>query len=153
MAGRFTAVPVLLLTAWALLGCYSYVPVMSSPKADELSGSVLVILTPAGSESLRQALGTNVREIEGTVARSTADTLVLAVRQTTTSARERFVSSGDTVAVARQLVASISVQQYSRKRSLSLGAVVASLILLTLIAITTGSSGSGGTGQPGQPQP
>lgn len=152
MAGRFAAVPVLLLTTWSLVGCYAYVPVTSGVPAS-VGGSVRVTLTSAGSESLRQALGTNVREIEGVVARSTADSLVLSVAQTFTTTRERFASTGDTVAVARRLVESVSVQQYSRKRSIGLGAMIATFVLIAIAGVAASISGSSGSGQPGTSQP
>ena len=152
MAGRFTAAPVLMLTAWSLVGCYTYVP-MTSPQPNEIVGNVRVLLTAAGSESLRQALGANVREIEGVVARSTADSVVLSVAQTLTSTRERFVSTGDTVAVARQLVQSVQVQRYSRKRSIGLGAAIVSFILIAVAGVAAGISGTSGSGPPGTSQP
>ena len=152
VVGRFSAAPVLLLTAWSLVGCYTYVPVATqSPRI--VSGGVRLVLTPAGSEGLRQLLGANVREVEGVIARSSPDTLVLAVQHTVSRSGERFESSGDTVAVQRRFVESVAVQQYSRKRSVSLAVAIALFLVIGLTGIVTGSSGFSGTGQPGSPQP
>ena len=152
MVGRFSATPVLLLTAWSLVGCYTYVPVAAAPVRD-LSGAVRVLLTPAGSEALRQSLGANVRQVEGTVARTSADSLVLAVQRTLTNANEAFASTGDTVAVPRRFIESVAVQQYSRKRSVGLGVAIVSFVLIALTSIVAGSAGTSGTGQPGPSQP
>ncbi len=96
-----------------------------------------------------------MKEIEGIVARSNADTLVFAISETLTGTNQRFVSHGDTVAVAvaRQFVESMSVQQYSQKRTIGLVVSIALLVVLTIIGITTGTSGVSGTGQPAPPQP
>ncbi len=152
VAGRSAAVSVLLLTAWSLVGCYALVPVTTATPVTD-SRTVRVVLTAAGTVSLQQALGSNVKEIEGIVTRSNADTLIFAVAETLTGANQRFVSHGDTVAVARPLVESMSVQQYSRKRSIGLVLGIALLVVLTIVGITTGTSGVSGTGQPAPPQP
>lgn len=151
MAGRFAAAPTLLLTAWSLVGCYALTPVATATPVTD-SRTVRVVLTAAGTASLQQALGTDVKEIEGIVARSNADTLIFAISETLTGTNQRFVSHGDTVAVARQLVASMSVQQYSRKRTVGLLVAIASFVLLTIIGIA-GVSGFSGDGQPTPPQP
>ena len=152
MVGRFSAVPVLLLTAWSLTGCYTYVPVTTQATRD-VSGAVRVLLTPAGAEALRQTLGANVREVEGILTRSSADTLILAVQRTTTNTREQFASTGDTVAVQRRFVESVAVQQYSRKRSVGLVVGIASFVLIAVGSIVATVSGTSGTGQPGPVQP
>ncbi len=152
MAGRVTGIFALTLTAWSLVGCYTLVPVTpSTPVLD--TRTVRVSLTAAGTVSLRSTLGDDVREVEGVVVRSNADSLVLLVAETLTGTNQRFVSRGDTVSVARPLIESLKVQQYSRKRSVGLGLAIVSLVIGTLIGITVGSSGASGTGQTGTPQP
>ncbi len=151
MAGRFGSASLLLLTAWSLVGCYAYVPVAPARPA-EPAQAVRVTLNSAGSEFLTKSLGNNVREIEGTVTRSTADTIVLAVEQTTTSTRERFVSKGDTVAVPVRLTESVAVREYSRKKSTLVVLSIATAIVLALVGVANGASTSG-TGQPGTVQP
>lgn len=152
MVGRFSSAPVLLLTAWSLMGCYTYVPVTTQATRNE-SGNVRLLLTPAGSEALRQQLGANVREVEGRVARNSGDTLVLAVQRTMTISREQFESSGDTVAVQRRFVESVAVQQYSRKRSVGMAATLIAFVVIALAGIVASVSGTSGTGQPGPSQP
>lgn len=152
MTGRFTAVASLTLTAWSLLGCYAYIPVSAAPSVP-VAGNVRITLSPAGTESLQQALGRNVREIEGFVVRSTTDSLAIAVEQTLTSTRERFVSTGDTVVVPVAAAERIQLRQVSRKRSVLLGLGIVATIALALAGIALGSSGASGPGQPGQPQP
>lgn len=152
MVGRLSAVPTLLLATWSMSACYVYVPTTTVPTRD-VSGGVRVLLTPAGSEALARSLGANVRQIEGVVARSSADTLVLAVQRTLTIAGEGFASSGDTVAVQRRYVESVAVQQYSRKRSVGLAVAIVSFVVIALTGIVAGSSGASGTGQPGPSQP
>ncbi len=152
MAGRFTAVWVLTLTAWSFTGCYALVPVTPATPVPE-RGTVRLVLTTVGTATLRTTLGEDVREVEGVVVRSRADSLVLLVAETLTGTNQRFVSSGDTVAVARPLIESLKVQQYSRRRSVGLGLAIASLVIATLIGVSTGSSGASGPGQPGAPPP
>ena len=152
VAGRFTAISILTLTAWSLVGCTTLVPVSGATPLP-LSGTVRLSLTAAGTASMRDVLGNDVREVEGVVVRSSADSLVLVVAETLTGTNQRFVSMGDTVSVARPLIESMKVQQYSRKRSVGLALAIASIVIGTLIGITVGSSGASGTGQPGTPQP
>ena len=151
MAGRFAAFPVLALTTWSLVGCYSYVPI-TAPQPAELSGSVHVTLTANGTEALKNTLGANVREIGGVVVRSSVDSLVMTIEETISVANERYSSTGNTVALSRSFVQSVAVRRYSRKRSIVLGLILTTFAIVTL-GIAAGSSGSSGTGQPGPPQP
>ncbi len=152
MAGRFASVPTLLLTAWSLVGCYSYIPVAPARPA-EPARAVRVTLTPAGTTHFTQSLGNNVRELEGTITRVTADTVELAVERTVTVNRESFVSQGDTVAVPRQLAEVIAVREYSRKRTVVIGAAVLSVLVLALTRISSGGSSASGSPIPGPTQP
>jgi hypothetical protein len=151
VAGRFGSASLLLLTAWSLVGCYAYVPV-AGVRAAVPASAVRVTLNAAGSEYLTKSLGNNVREIEGTVTRINADTIVLAVEQTTTTTRERFVSQGDTVAVPTRLAESVAVREYSKKKSTLVVLSIATALVLALVGVTNGASTSG-TGQPGTVQP
>ena len=149
MAGRFAPAPILALTAWALMGCYVYVPVTQSP----MTGDGRIVLTSAGSTALQPQLGTGVREIDGTILRMSADSIVITVAQTTTDTRERFVQSGLTVAVARPYVQQVAARTLSRKRSVGLAATVLAVISIALGA-TSGVGGSAsGDGSGGAIQP
>ena len=150
-AGRLRGASVLVFTAWSLLGCYAYVPVTTT--SGGRPPAVRVTLTTAGSTIVQPVLGANVREIEGVLVRSTPDSLEMTVEGTFTSTRERFVSSGSTVALARTSVELVQQRQMSRKRSFLLAFAAVALAALALAGISAGDSGASGTGQPGQPQP
>ncbi|PHX65279.1 MAG: hypothetical protein CK550_05555 [Gemmatimonadetes bacterium] len=144
MAGRFTAAPVLALTAWSLMGCYTYIPVAG--RAVPVTGDGRVVLTDAGTAAMAGPLGPNVREIDGIILRATADSVVMTVAQTTTTSRERFTSTGVTVAIARPLVQDISARTFSRKRSLTFGAAVFAILSVAFSAVTAASASGTGDG-------
>ena len=144
MAGRFTAAPVLALTAWSLMGCYTYIPVAG--RAVPVAGDGRVVLTDAGTAAMAGPLGPNVREIDGIILRATADSVVMTVAQTTTTSRERFTSTGVTVAIARPLVQDISARTFSRKRSLTFGAAVLAILSVAFSAVTAASASGTGDG-------
>ena len=154
VAGRFTAAPVLALTAWSLLGCYTYVPVAgrgvpvnSTPAiSTPITGDGRVVLTDAGTAALQLTLGPNIREIDGIILRVTADSIVMTVAQTTTVSRERFTSTGVTVAIARPLVEAVSMRTFSRKRSLTFAAVTVTVISLVFRVATAASASASGDG-------
>jgi hypothetical protein len=152
VAGRFTAAPVLALTAWSLLGCYTYVPVAGTPASGTpVSGTPMigdgrVVLTEAGTAAMTGPLGPNVREIDGIILRATADSVVMTVAQTTTTSRERFTSTGVTVAIARPLVQDISARTFSRKRSLTFGGAVLAILSVAFSTITAASASGTGDG-------
>ena len=150
VAGRFTAAPVLALTAWSLMGCYIYVPVAG--RAGPITGDGRIVLTDAGTAAMAGPLGPNVREIDGSILRATADSVVMTVAQTTTSSRERFTSTGVTVAIARPLVQDISARTFSRKRSLTFGAAVLAILSVAFSTVTAASASGAGDG-PGSIQP
>ena len=150
MAGRFTAAPILALTAWSLLGCYTYVPVAG--RGVPVTGDGRVVLNDAGTAAMTGALGPNVREIDGIILRATADSVVMTVAQTTTTSRERFTSTGVTVAIARPLVQDISARTFSRKRSLTFGAAVVAILSVAFRTVTAASASGAGDG-PGFIQP
>ena len=144
MAGRFTAAPVLALTAWSVMGCYTYIPVAG--RAVPVAGDGRVVLTVAGTAAMAGPLGPNVREIDGIILRATADSVVMTVAQTTTTSRERFTSTGVTVAIARPLVQDISARTFSRKRSLTFGAAVLAILSVAFSAVTAASASGTGDG-------
>ena len=150
MAGRFTAAPVLALTAWSLMGCYTYGPV-AGPGVP-VTGDGRVVLTEAGTAAMVGPLGPNVREIDGIILRATADSVVMTVAQTTTTSRERFTSTGVTVAIARSLVQEVGVRTFSRKRSLTFGGAVLAILSVAFSAVTAASASGAGDG-PGSIQP
>lgn len=139
-----------MLTAWSLSGCYRYVPVTSD--TEPVRGEGRVVLTDAGTVAMQPQLGPSVREIDGTIIRLGADSVVMTVSQTLTASRERFTQQGVTVAIPRPLVQSIHQQTFSRSRTAALAAVTAAVISIALRASSgfgfTGSGESGGSIQP-----
>jgi hypothetical protein len=114
---------------------------------------VRVALTPQGTRRVEPALGAGVVEVEGVVARATADSLWLAVRTVATGPRDRFASSGAQVTFSRSDLARVEQQELSRRRSALLAAGVAA-VLATIASVASASFGGSGTGEPGPaPQP
>lgn len=147
---RPAAAPVLALTAWSLalplLGCYRYVPVAKD--ATPSIGEGTVVLTAAGTTALAQQLGENVREIDGTILRVTADSLEVLVTQTTTTSRERFTQTAKSVSIARPLVEQVSEKQFSKRKTWTLVGLVVGVIAIALGATSiASSSGDIGGGQ------
>jgi hypothetical protein len=143
------------IAAWSLVGCYAYLPVApaSAGGAEAPGRTVRVTLTPQGTRRAEPTLGAGVLEVEGVVARATADSLWLAVRTVTTGPRDRFASSGAQVTFPRTDVAKVEVQELSRRRTALLAAGVAA-VLATIVSVASSSFGGSGTGEPGpSPQP
>lgn len=134
-----------------MLGCYRYVPVARD--ATPSIGEGTIVLTSAGSTALSAQLGENVREIDGTILRVTADSLEVLVAQTTTTARERFTQTAKTVAIARPLVEQVSEKQFSKRRTWTLIGLVAGVIAIALSAGSIAASSGDGGSTPGPIQP
>jgi hypothetical protein len=147
---RPRAVPVLLLTTWSLVGCYRYVPVAQTPN-DPVTGRVILVLNPRGSESVRGVLGENMRRIDGVVSRSTNDSLYLRADYTQSLTGEKIPNFGTPVTVARADLLSFEIQRYSKKRSwLFVGALTA-VVVAAISSIRLGSSGGAGENGPTPP--
>lgn len=141
----------LTLTAWSLVGCYAYVPVITPAVVSP--GAVRISLNSAGTEYFKQSLGTNILEIGGVVIRSTPDTIIVQIDQTITTRQERFDSQGQTLAVPLALTEEVSRRTYSRRRSVALGASILAVVVAVVTAKTGASSGFSGTPTGGGPQP
>ena len=156
MAGRVArAIFLGPLAAWSLVGCYAYLPVApaSGGGTEPLGRTVRVTLSPGGTRRVEPTLGAGVVEVEGVVARATADSLWLAVRTVATGPRDRFASSGAQVTFPRGDLATVELQTLSRRRSALLAAGVAA-VLATIASVASSSFGGSGTGEPGpSPQP
>ena len=149
VAGRFAPRHTARLLAVMLLGplssgCFTYLPVATPPST--LTGDARLILTEAGTAAIAGQLGQGIREIEGTITRLTADTVVMTVAQTTTVTRERFVQRGTTVAVPRPLVQQIATRTLARKRTVALTGITATVVAIALRA--SGALGGSGSGDP-----
>ena len=150
MAGRFALRQPVRLIAAAVIGlfttgCFTFVPVASPPST--MTGQARLVLTEAGTAAIAAQLGQGVREIEGTITRLTADTVVVIVAQTTTVSRERFIQRGTTIAITRPLVQEIATRTLSRKRTVTLSAITATIVTIALRA--SGALGGSGSGDPG----
>jgi hypothetical protein len=144
------------IAAWSLVGCYAYLPVApaSAGAAEPPGRTVRVTLTPQGTRRAEPTLGAGVVEVEGVVARATADSLWLAVRTVATGPRDRFASSGAQVTFPRTDLASVELQELSRRRSALLAAGVAAVLatIASMVSTSSGGSGTGDTGPSPQPQ-
>jgi hypothetical protein len=97
-------------------GCYSFVPTTNSTLA--AATPVTVTLTLAGTVALQQTIGQGVNEIDGTVLRSSSDSLVIAVDNTYTTTRQKFSSSGTTAEIPRPYIDQVKVRTFSKRRTL-----------------------------------
>jgi hypothetical protein len=112
----------------ATTGCYAFIPTTSTSLAE--TTPVTVSLTTAGSVALQSTLGAGVNEVEGTVVRSTSDSLVVAVENMYTTGRQKFASSGSTTSLPRGYINDVKVRTFSRKRTVLMvvgGVTVAAL--------------------------
>lgn len=144
-----------MLTAWSLslplIGCYGYVPV--EPGATPALGESSIELTTAGTLAVQQALGENVRTIDGPITRVTADSITLTVTDVFTIGRERFPQNGVPLTVARSHVSRVDTKRFSKKRTWALVGSVVAVVALALGATTAASASSSGDGGGGGIQP
>ena len=126
-------------------GCYAYIPTTSTTLAE--TTPVTVRLTLPGTVALASTLGQGVNELDGTVLRSTADSLVLAVEKMYTVGRQEFGSSGTTAALPRGYITDVKVRTFSRKRTTL--TILGSIGLAAAVggaAVTVGKSSGDGPG-------
>lgn len=128
-----------------LTGCYAFIP--TTDTALPAVTPVTIRLTEGGSVALQQVLGKGVNEVEGTVIRSSADSLVVAVEHMYTSGRQKFSSSGTTAAIPRPYIDQVQVRTFSRKRTtlMVLGGIAAAAVAGATVSQGGGNApGSGG---------
>lgn len=135
----------------SLTGCYAFIPTTSNTLAE--ATPVTVKLTEDGTVALRETLGRGVEEIEGTVLRASADSIVITVAKMYTTGRQEFASSGNVAALARKHVETVAVRTFSRKRSILMiaGAVLLGAAGAASVGLGGASGGSGGGGGGSQP--
>ena len=128
-----------------LSSCYAFIPTTNT--ALPAVTPVTVRLTDAGTLALVQVLGNAVTEVEGTVLRSSADSLVIAVENMYTSSRQKFSSSGTTAAIPRPYINEVTVRTFSRKRTtlMVLGGIAAAAAAGATVS-QGGGNAPGGTG-------
>ncbi len=142
LIGRATT----LVATVSLTGCYAFVPTTTATLPERTP--VTIELTMGGTVALAGVIGQNVNEVEGTIVRSSADTLVVAVENTYTTQRQKFASSGTEVSLPRSLVQVVKVRTFSRKRTvlMAIGGVAGVAVAATVISSSGSSSGDGNGG-------
>ena len=125
-------------------GCYAFIPTTSPTLAEQTP--VTVRLTLGGTVALQPVLGQGVNELEGTVVRATADSLVLSVQNMYTMSRQTFESSGTTSAIPRSYIESVKVRTFSRKRTVFTVLGALALAIAAAAAATSLVSGDPGGG-------
>ena len=135
------------LAVASLTGCYAFIPTTDTSLVQ--TTPVTVRLTAAGAVALQPVLGSAVSEVEGTVLRSSTDSLVVAVENMYTSTRQKFSSSGTTAAIPRSLIDRVQVRTFSRKRTILM--VVGSAVVGAVAAASVNSGGGSGNGDPPPP--
>ncbi|MBC7843986.1 MAG: hypothetical protein H7099_16815 [Gemmatimonadaceae bacterium] len=125
-------------------GCYAFIPT-TNPALPERT-PVSVHLTLAGTVAMQSTLGAGVNEVDGTVLRSRADSLVLAVENMYTTGRQKFESSGTTAAIPRPYIEDVKVRTFSRKRTTLtiIGALVLAIVGAAGVSAASGSGNPGG---------
>jgi hypothetical protein len=125
-------------------GCYAFIPSTSTALPEQTQ--VTVRLTLGGTVALQPTLGQGVNELDGTVVRSTADSLVLAVQKMYTMARQTFESTGTTTAIPRPYIESVKVRTFSRKRTVFTVLGALALAIAAAAGVSAAASGDpGGT--------
>ncbi len=142
-ARRSVGVALAFTSLLSMNGCYAFIPTTSTTLAERTP--VTVHLTLAGTVALQPALGAGVNELDGTVLRSSADSLVIAVEDMYTVGRQKFESSGTTAAIPRPYIEDVKVRTFSRKRTVL--TIIGALVLAIVGA--AGVSAASASGDPG----
>lgn len=147
-ARRSIGVALTLIGLVSMNACYAFIPTTNTSLA--AATPVTVRLSLAGTVALQPVLGQGVNELEGTVLRSTNDTLVVAIEKMYTIGRQAFGSSGTTAALARPYIEEVQVRTFSRKRTALtiIGAVVVGIAAAASIAAGNNSTQGGGITPP-----
>ncbi len=144
-ARRSIGVALTLIGLVSMNACYAFIPTTSTTLA--AATPVTVKLTLPGTVALQPILGQGVNELDGTVLRSSNDSLVVAIDKMYTLGRQAFGSSGTTAALARPYIEEVQVRTFSRKRTtlMVIGAIAVGAVAAASIK-AGGGSDAGGTG-------
>lgn len=138
-AARRRACATLALTGLAT-GCYSWVP--ARPEALPGGAQAQVRLSLDGTRDLTPVLGPEVRWVRGVVERSTADSLVLQVRELQLIDGQVTSSSGAIVAIARQQLADVERRVPNHAKTVAaVGLAVGAAVIVYVAARPRGSQG------------
>jgi hypothetical protein len=143
-ARRLVGMAMAFVVATLTSGCYSFIPNTSAVLPE--TTPVTVSLTLAGTVALGASIGQGVNEVEGTVVRSSADTIVVAVENTYTTTRQKFSSNGTTASIPRPFIQDVKVRTFSRKRTILTIAGGVGLAALGAAAVSAGGSSASGSG-------
>lgn len=148
-ARRLIGVAGLILCSLEMTGCYAFIPT-TNPTLPTAT-PVTVKLSLAGTVAMQSTLGQGVNEVEGTVLRSSGDTLVVNVENMYTTGRQKFASSGTTASIPRPYIEVVEVRTFSRKRTILTvlgGIALAALGTAGVSAVSGSGDGGGGIIQP-----
>ena len=137
---------VALVAAFALSGCYTYVPVQAPAPGTEVRVRIPVQSPVEGSNVVADMMS-----VEGEVV-SAGDTLVLATENTQTFGNFREVRTQDTLRVSRTRLASLEEKTFSRGRTIGFSALVVAgtvALVLGVAGAVGGGDDDGGGGGPG----
>jgi hypothetical protein len=134
-------------------GCYRYV-VLADQSSVAAGERVRVELTDAGSEFVRGAMGSTALALDGDVIAWRADTVILDVRRARMRSGEFYEWTGLRVLFPTSAVERVERREFSRSRSVILGAgATAAAALVIMEAIDAAGGGTPGGGGPPPPQP
>ena len=125
-------------------GCYSYVPVSSTPA----SGSVVSLhINDVGRVALGRTIGPAVERIEGKVESATDSAYVLRMQSVTHFNGQQASWTGERVVVEREFVTNSATRIFSRSKTA--GAIAGGAAALVAFIATRALLGSGN--EPGDP--
>jgi len=120
--------------------CYSFVP--AQPEGLVGGRQARVQLSIDGTRDLAANLGPEVRVITGVVERSSADSVVLQIRELQLVDGQTTTSSGTTVAIARRHIADLRRQVSSpAKTAIAVGVAVGAIVIVYVAARPRGNQG------------
>jgi hypothetical protein len=150
-AARFAAEAALL--GAGLTGCYRYVTV-SRVDTVPPGARVRVQLDDRGTNAVDASIGASVIALEGETIEWRPDSVVLSVRSAQTRSGERFAWTGLRAAFPPAAIERIERREFSRSRSVMLGAgAVVAAALVIKVAIDAAAGGTPGGGGPPPPMP
>ncbi len=140
-ARRSIGVTLAFMSLLSMNGCYAFIPTTNTALTERTP--VTVRLTLGGTVALQPSLGQGVSELEGTVLRSSNDSLVIAVEDMYTVGRQKFESSGTTASIPRSYIEDVKVRTFSRKRT--------TFTILGALAVAIGGAASVSANASGTP--
>lgn len=135
-----------LVAAFALSGCFTYVPVETAAPGTTVRARLPVERLVEGTRSVAPS----VVDVEGEVV-SFGDTLVLATESTQMIGNFREITTADTLRVSADRLAVVEERVFSRSRTIGLTAVLtaAAAGLVVAVASTVGGGDDNGGGNGG----